>query len=146
MEEAWSVQDVYLLTDGPEGAVAVPHLRLTLHDTGVSVERADGEPVWSSAWSEVEEMSPVERSELPGGRQGVVVVVLERGTKLHRFVLPSDDPAATEATLRRRASAHGVQTNRAKPAVSKTLTALVVVAAAAAMTLLLLSAAHVIHF
>ena len=33
-EEAWSVPDVYLLTEGPEGTVAVPHLTPTFLPSG----------------------------------------------------------------------------------------------------------------
>ncbi len=147
MEESWSVPDVYLLSEGSEGTVAVPHLTLTLHQRGLALNKADGERVWSSPWSDLAEMSPIERSELPDGRPGVVIAVTERGGgRQHRFVLATDDPAQTEVTVRGRAAAHGVRTTRQKRAVSKALTALVVVAALATMTLLLLSAVHVIHF
>jgi hypothetical protein len=37
MDEAWSVPDVYLLTTGPEGELAVPHLTLTFLDTGLEL-------------------------------------------------------------------------------------------------------------
>ena len=64
-------------------------------------------------------MSPVERSVLPDGRDGIVILVVWRGRR-RRFVLTTDDVASTEASIRCRA--------------------------AAAITALLLSAAHVIHF
>ncbi len=70
--------DVYLLTEGSEGTVAVPDLTLTFLDSGVALDKADGDHVWSSPWDQLEEMSPVERSELPDGRSGVVIVVVER--------------------------------------------------------------------
>jgi hypothetical protein len=79
MEEAWSVADVYLLTEGGDAAVAVPHLTLTVLDSGIALEKADGGPVWDSAWAGLEEMSPGARSELPDGRDGLVIVVVERG-------------------------------------------------------------------
>ena len=92
-------------------------------------------------------MTPVERSVLPDGRDGVVMVVVERGRhRHHRFVLTTDDPAATEASIRGRAAAHGLRTTTPKRAVSRTLTLAIVVIALATMTALLLSAAHVIHF
>ena len=101
--------DVYLLTEGQEGEVAVPHLTLTFLDSGLALEKADGEPVWDSAWAELEELSPVERSVLPDGRAGVVIMVVERGRRgRHRFVLATDDAAVTEAArqgARRRARA-----------------------------------------
>jgi hypothetical protein len=147
MEEAWSVPDVYLVTEGAEGDVAVPHLALTFLDSGLTLEKADGEPVWDSPWSQLDEMSPVERSVLPDGREGVVMVVVERGRRRrHRFVLATDDVASTEDAIRNRAAAHGLRTRPARPAVSRPLSVAVVVAAVATLTVLLLSAAHVLHF
>jgi hypothetical protein len=147
MEEAWSVPGVYLLTAGPEGELAVPHLILTFLDAGLALDKADGDPVWDSSWAELEEISPVERSVLPDGRAGVVIVVVERGRRgRHRFVLATDDPVGTEAAVRARAAAHGLRTRSGRPAVSRLLMVGIVVAALATMTALLLSAAHVIHF
>jgi hypothetical protein len=147
MEEAWSVPDVYLLTEGREGEVAVPHLTLSFLDSGLALQKADGEPVWDSAWAELRELSPVERSMLPDGRAGVVITVVERGRRgRHRFVLATDDAAVTEAAVTERAAAHGLRTRSPRPAVSRLLLAGVVLAALAAMTALLLSATHVIHF
>ena len=92
-------------------------------------------------------MSPVERSILPDGRDGVVMVVIERGRGLrHRFVLATDDAASTEEAIRGRAVAHGLRTRSARSAVSRPLTVAVVVAVLATLTALLLSAAHVFHF
>src|ERR1700744_4359325 len=67
MEEAWSVFDVYLLTDGPDGDVAIPGLALTFGEAGVALCKRDGEPVWDGAWGSLEELSFVERSLLPDG-------------------------------------------------------------------------------
>ena len=104
MEQAWTVPDVHLLTDGGEGQIAVPHLTLTFAPTGMELDKADGEEVWSSTWTQLQELSPVERSVLPDGRDGVVILVVEReDRRRHRFVLPTDDVASTEATIRRRA-------------------------------------------
>jgi hypothetical protein len=147
MDEAWSVPDVYLLTAGPEGQMAVPHLTLTFLDSGLELDKAVGERIWDSGWAELEEMSPVERSVLPDGRAGVVIVVLERDRKgRHRFVLATDDPLSTEAEIRARAAAHGLRTSSARPAVSRLLMVGIVLAGLATITALLLSAAHVIHF
>ncbi len=138
--------DVYLLTTGPEGELAVPHLTLTFLDSGLVLDKADGERVWDSGWAELEEMSPVERSVLPDGRAGVVVVVVERGRQgRHRFVLATDDALDTETAVRDRAAAHGLRSS-ARPAVSRLLMVGIVLAALATITVLLLSAAHVIHF
>jgi hypothetical protein len=147
MEEAWSVPDVYLLTEGQEGEVAVPHLTLTFLDSGLALQKADGEPVWDSPWAELEELSALERSVLPDGRAGVVITVVERRRRgRHRFVLATDDAAVTEAAVRARATAHGLRTRSARPAVSRLLMAGIVLAALAAIAALLLSATHVIHF
>jgi hypothetical protein len=148
MEESWSVPDVYLLTEGPEGTVAVPHLALTFGQGGLALDKADGGEVWGSRWDDLEEMAPVARYELPDGRPGVVIVVVERGDgtpQQHRFVLATDQPAETEASIRGSAATHGLRTNRRRPAVSKALTALIVLAVLATTSLLLLSAAHVLH-
>ena len=114
MEETWSVPDVYLLTEGSEGTVAVPDLTLTFLDTGVALDKADGDHVWSSPWDQLEEMSPVEPLRAP--RRSLRVSSSSsssvRGRREHRFVLAADEPAETEATIRRRAAAHGLRTNR----------------------------------
>jgi hypothetical protein len=147
MEEAWSVPDVYLLTEAQGGEVAVPHLTLAFLDSGLALQKADGEPVWDSAWAELAELSALERSVLPDGRAGVVITVVERRRRgRHRFVLATDDAAVTEAAVRSRATAHGLRTRSARPAVSRLLMTGVVVAALAAIAALLLSATHVIHF
>jgi hypothetical protein len=147
MEEAWSARDVYLLAEGADGQVAVPHLTLTFRTSGVALDTPDGEVVWDSPWTQLEEMSPVERSVLPDGSGGVVIAVVERDLRRpHRFVLATDDAAATEASIRDIAAAHGLRTKRPRPAVSPVLTAAVVVVALATVMVLLLSAAHVIHF
>jgi hypothetical protein len=146
MKEEWPVPDVYLLTEGPAGDVAVPDLRLTFTDSGLALDRADGARVWDTAWDGLEEMSPVERSILPDGRDGVVMVVVEQGRELrHRFVLGTDDAASTEALIRDRAAAHGLRSRSPRRAVSRPLMTVVVLAALAAMAALLLSATHVIH-
>ncbi len=146
MEEAWSVPDVYLLTQGREGEVAVPHLTLTFFDSGLALNKADGEAVWDCDWAGLSELSAVERSVLPDGRAGVVIAVVERdGRQRHRFVLATDDALVTEAALRDRAAAHGLRSRSTRRAASPLLTVTIVVAVLATLTVLLLSAAHVIH-
>lgn len=146
-EQAWTVPNVYLLTAGSDGTVAVPDLRLTFRGSGVELDKADGDMVWDCDWSDLVEMSPTERSVLPDGNDGVVVVVVERkGRRRHRFVLATDDAEATEELIRRRAGDHGLRTRWPRPAVSRLLTVVIVAAFAATMTLLLLSAVHVIRF
>jgi hypothetical protein len=148
MEEAWTVRGVYLLTSGVDGQVAVPQLALTLLPEGIELDKPDGEIVWSCTWPELREMSPVERSVLPDGRDGVVVELVEKGRRgRHRFVLPTDDPVSLEELLRRRARAHGLHSaSPHTPPVSARLTAVIALAAIATLTVLLLSAAHVFRF
>jgi hypothetical protein len=126
--------------------VAVPALMLRFFADGIEVDKADGEEVWSRDWAELEELSPTERSVLPGGGDGVVVTIVEREQRRrHRFVLGTGDPDTTELFLRDLARAHGLVTQRPGRAVSRLLTAAILVAFAAVMTVLLLSAAHVVH-
>jgi hypothetical protein len=147
MEEAWSVPDVYLLTDGSQGEMAVPHLTLTFLESGLALDKADGEPVWGSDWAGLEELSAVQRSVLPDGRDGVVIAVVERaGRHTHRFVLATDDVVITERAVRDRAAAHGLRTRSARRAVSRLLTVGLALALLGTLAVLLLSAAHVIHF
>ena len=142
--------DVYLLTEGAEGAegpVAVPHLTLTFDAAGLALDKADGSPAWSCGWDQLREMSPVERSVLPDGREGVVILVVERKRgRRHRFVVPTDDPESAEVSVRDRARSHGLRTSPDRPAVSRALNVSIAVAAAAVMAVLLLSAVHLIQF
>jgi hypothetical protein len=146
-DEVWTVPDVYLLTAGSDGTVAVPDLRLTFRPSGLELDKADGEMVWDCDWSDLVEMGPVERSVLPDGKDGVVMVVVERRRRRrHRFVLTTDDVDATEALIRGRAGRHGLRTRWPRPAVSRLLTLVIIAAFAVTLTLLLLSAAHIIRF
>jgi hypothetical protein len=147
MEETWTVPDVYLLTDGTQGPVAVPDLRLTFREGGLELDKSDGELVWDCSWADLVEMAPVERSVLPDGKDGVVIVVVERDKRRrHRFVLTTDDVEATEESIRGRAGIHGLRTRWPRPAVSRLLTFTIVGALTITLTLLLLSAVHAIHF
>jgi hypothetical protein len=147
MEEAWTVREVYLLTEGDQGPIAVPHLELTFMDDGLELDKPNGDAVWNTAWSDLEEMSPVERSVLPDGSEGVVMLVVERSRRRrHRLVLATADAGATEAAIRHRARAHGLETKRSRRAVSRGLNVIIVLVAAVVVTALLLQAAHVIHF
>jgi hypothetical protein len=146
MEQAWSVPDVLLLTEGREGEVAIPHLTLTFLDSGLTLEKADGEQVWECDWTGLSELAPVERCVLPDGRGGVVIAVVEReGRRMHRFVLATDDAVAMEGAVRERAAAHGLHTRSERPAVPRLVTVGIVVALLGTLTVLLLAAAHAIH-
>jgi hypothetical protein len=146
-QDGWTVTDVYLLTEGPDGTVAVPNLALTFSDEGIELDKADGAMVWDCRWDELEEMSPVERSVLPDGRDGVAMVVVERdGLRGHRFVLAAGDAGSTEAWIRERAEAHGLRSATPQAPVSRLLLVTIGLALGATLTVLLLSATHVIRF
>ena len=132
--------DVSLLTEGRQGEAAVPNLTLTFQDTGLALDKADGEPVWGSARGGLEEMSPVERAVLPHGRVGVVVVVVEQGRHHRHRVVHINEIAlllAVAAIARagelHRAAAHGLRCKAPRRAVSRPLMAVVAVAALAAL-------------
>jgi hypothetical protein len=144
-EEAWSIPDVYLLTSGTKGRVAIPNLSLTFVGKGVELAKSDGVVVWRCTWSKMDELSAGERSTLPDGRDGLVVVVVENDGRQHRFVLPTGDPDSVEAEIRARATLHRLRTAAPPTAVSRRLTMAVVVAAVATLAVLLLSAAHVVY-
>jgi hypothetical protein len=145
-EESWSVPGVYLLTGAGDGRVAIPNLALTLNGVGIELAKSDGEVVWQCGWAHLDEFSPSERSILPDGADGILVVVVEHGGRQHRFVLPAEDPSQTEAAIRAWAQSHRIRTFTPAEAVSRTLTVAVVVATLATLTALMLSAVHVLHF
>jgi hypothetical protein len=145
-EEAWRIPEAYLLTGVGEERVAIPHLVLTFGGRGIELAKADAEVVWDCAWTQLDEVSTSERSILPDGTDGVVVVVIEHGGRQHRFVLPADNPDQLEAAIRARATSHRIRTFTPPQAVSRTLNVAVVVATVATWTALLLSAVHVLHF
>ena len=110
-DEAWAVPDVCLLTAGSDGTVAVPDLLLTFRQSGLGPGKADGEMVWDCDWSALVETSPMERSVLSDGKDGVVMVVFERHRRRHhRFVLATEDAEAAEDFIRGRAGSHGLRT------------------------------------
>jgi hypothetical protein len=145
-QDTWTVSEVYLLTDGSQGRVAIPHLQLRFADQGVELAKEDGELAWHCDWNGLDVLSTAGQSILPDGRQGVVVVLIEHGGRQHRFVLPAVEPDVVQSEIRARARAHRIQTFEPPAAVSRTWTVAVVVAALATLTVLLLSAAHVLHF
>jgi len=146
-QDAWTVTDVYLLTETADGTVAVPNLALRFNAEGIELHKADGAVAWHCRWDELDEMSPVERSVLPDGRKGVAIVVVESdGRRGHRFVLAADDADVTECWIRERANVHGLRSATPQAPVSRLLLVTIGLALGATLTVLLLSAAHVIHF
>jgi hypothetical protein len=142
----WSISEVFLLTEGSQGRVAIPHLGLALSSEGIELTKEDGEPAWRAAWRTLDVLTVAERSTLPDGGEGVVLTVVELGGRQHRFVLPDPEPGQVGDEVRRWARAHRIQTFEPPAAVSRTLTVAVVVGAAATLAALLLSAAHLLHF
>jgi hypothetical protein len=142
----WTISDVFLITEGGQGRVAVPHLQLTCSSDGIEVTKEDGGLAWRCAWNGLDVLTTAERSLLPDGSDGVLLAVVERGGRQHRFVLPDPEPGVVATEVRRWARAHRLQTFEPPAAVSRTLTVSVVVAAVATLTVLLLSADHLLHF
>lgn len=70
-----TLDDVFLLTLGPNGPTAVPNLRLVLEQQGIGLFKNDGTPVWSCSWIDVVEIALGDPSQLPNKRDGVVLAV-----------------------------------------------------------------------
>jgi hypothetical protein len=146
-EEIWSISDVFLLAEGDgSGRVAVPNLKLTIRGEGLELAKTDGEATWRSRWSNLDELSMAEHSVLPDGREGLVMLVVERGGRHHRFILPTDEPLALASRVRQLAHDHRIRTSEPRSPALRSLTVGVVLATMATLAALLLSAAHVIHF
>jgi hypothetical protein len=108
--------DAYHLTSGAPGPSAVAGCQLDLGRRGVTVRDPDGTPIWSAPWSAVAGLTAVERTALPDGRTGIVVVVRARPSvtspevaDVHRVVVPADQPAALEEQLIALARARGIE-------------------------------------
>jgi hypothetical protein len=143
--DPWVTTDVFLLTDGSEGRVAVPELVLSIGTEGIDLAKADGHLVWRCQWDEVSEFMTPERSLLADGRDALVVEVGERTGRAHRFVLPSADPAEDEQRVRDIARAHGMVAPESHRALSVLLTTVIVLAVLGTLAVLMLSADHVIR-
>jgi hypothetical protein len=106
----------YHLTSGAPGPSAVAGCQLDLGRRGVTVRDPDGTPIWSAPWSAVTELTAVERTTLPDGRTGIVVVMRAGrpatspdAVDVHRVVVPADQPAAVEEQLVALARARGIE-------------------------------------
>jgi hypothetical protein len=136
---------VYLLTSGPQGPTAVPGLQLALDEAGVTLAKGDGTAVWSAPWDEIAELAWPERSKLPDGDSGVVVVITTRQQRAHRFVVPAAQPAALEAALDSLARRHQVAPPAVEHAQPAPLVIGAIAVAAVVIAVLLLAAGHIIH-
>lgn len=136
--------DAYLLTSGHGGPMAVPELTLELGEAGVALSRADTTAIWAAGWDEISELAAPERSKLPDGGPGVVLVITGKG-RSHRFVVPADRPARLEAMLDALARRHGVSPERPERSKPPVVVVGVLVVLAGALTVLLLAAGHIIR-
>jgi hypothetical protein len=136
---------VYLLALGENGLTAIPDLRLELDESGVLLQKAQGDPVWQVGWSQVTALSTPERSELPNSARGVVLELTTTEPRTHRFVVPAGKPAAIEAALNSLATSKGVRTKDADQKVPALTALLVLGATSGVIALLLLAAGHVIN-
>jgi len=135
----------YLLTSGPQGPTAVPDLVLELDDSGVALSKADATAVWRADWDGIAGLATPERSRVPDGGHGVVVVITERSGRSHRFVVPARRPARVESALDTLARGHDASPERPERSLPVLVVVAVVVLLAAALALLLLAAGHIIH-
>jgi len=140
------ISEVFLLTDGSDGRVAIPHLHLALSSDGIELTKEDGDLAWRAPWRTIDVLTTAERTLGPDGSEGIVLAVVELGGRQHRFVLPDPEPGRVADAVRQWARAHRIETFEPPAAVSRTLTLAVVVAAAGTLAALLLSAAHILHF
>jgi hypothetical protein len=108
--------DAYHLTSGAPGPSAVAGCQLDFGRRGVTVRDPDGTPIWSVPWSAVTGLTAVERTTLPDGRTGIVVVVRAgrpvtspEAVDVHRVVVPADQPASLEEQLIALARARGIE-------------------------------------
>ena len=134
---------VYLLTAESDGQAAVPGLGVALDATGLTVRKPSGEISAVLAWAQLSSVSASGRMRTPVGRPGVV---LEAGTaaKIHRFVVPSDDPDALEQDILRLAAAASIP--KAGRLFSRVLAGLLVAIVVAGVTLAALVASGTVKF
>ncbi len=93
-----SLADVYLLTAESEGREAVPGLTLVVDHDGLTVITPHRTTAARLAWSELTVLKTAGRTRAPGGEEAVFLEAA--GTqRSHRFVVPTDDPLALEATM-----------------------------------------------
>ena len=106
--------------------------------------RANGTPVWTCVWTEISEMAAPERSRLPDGGHGVVLLVSARDGRAHRFVVPAARPGSLEASLSALARRHDVSPDRPERSQPAPIVVGALVILAASLAVLLLSAGHII--
>jgi len=103
--DALSARDVYLLTTTETGGrVAVPGLALTVDQLGLTVFKPDGTVAAVLAWEQLTGLAAAARTRTPAGRDAVVMEASTTSKRTHRFVVPTEDPAAFEAALAELAS------------------------------------------
>lgn len=134
---------VYLLTTGPDGPTAVAGLRLSLGDQGATLTKPDFTKVWSANWTEIESLSTPERSTLPDGAPGVVLMVTPRLGRSHRFVIPASEAGALEEIIESTAVSHGLAAHLSDRQPNPFVVGLLVAVVALIVAGLLLVAGHV---
>ena len=108
--------DAYHVTSGTDGPSAVAGCQLDLGRRGVTVRDPEGTPAWSVPWTAVTGLAAAERTTLPDGRTGIVIVV-HAGTAadgsgtpdVHRVVVPAEQPAVVEEQLATLARSRGLE-------------------------------------
>ena len=134
---------VYLLTAESDGQAAVPGLTVALDTRGLTIRKPDGEVSTVIGWTQLSSVTAAGRMRTPVGRPGLVLEA-RTAAKVHRFVVPSDDPDALEQEIvRLDASA---PRPRKRAGASRALAAVVAVIVVAGITVAALVATGAVKF
>jgi hypothetical protein len=93
-----SLADVYLLTAESEGREAVGGLTLVVDQDGLTVITPHRTTAARLTWSELTVLKTAGRTRAPGGEEAVLLEATG-ARRSHRFVVPTEDPLALEATM-----------------------------------------------
>jgi hypothetical protein len=93
-----SLPDVYLLTAHSAGQEAVGGLTLTIDQDGLTVIAPHGTTAAQLTWSELTLLETVGHTRAPGGEEAVALEATGP-VRTHRFIVPTEDPVALEATI-----------------------------------------------
>ena len=93
-----TLRDVYLVTNESEGRLAVDGLGLVIDDGGLTVLAPHGAVAAALSWPELVFLRTLGPTSAPGGE---TAVVLEAGSaeRIHRFLVPTEDPSDLEALV-----------------------------------------------
>jgi hypothetical protein len=93
-----TLRDIYLLTAESDGQLALPGLGLVIDGQGLTVFAPHGATAAALTWSELTVLRAAGRTTGPGGEDAVILEARSE-QRTHRFVVPTDDAEAFEATI-----------------------------------------------